>query len=490
MKITTYFFYLLAILFLGCNPQETEQTKPNILFIYLDDLGYGDVGCYNPESKIPTPNIDRLAQEGIRLTNAHSPAAICGPSRYGLITGHYPWRRGIDGTGNGEKFRDTFIEPGRLTIASMLKELGYNTAQMGKWGVRHNYSDAVKEGKEPGHKDAYDFPNKRLLGSQLFGFDYSWCMTHLFPLPGKKTIGEYSKHQFENGLPVDPTLEFADPYDWLPQSANKVVEYIETYAGEKDNTKFGIDSNNPFFIYWDPPSPHTPIVPNKEFLGKSEAGEYGDFVVEIDHYVGKMLDALDRFDLAKNTIVIFSSDNGPELWAYNRIQEYRHYSMGKLRGVKRDMYEGGTRVPFIVRWPDKIEKGIKTNEPVCLTDMVASFADLFDYKLPDNAGEDSYSIVPVLFGENFEKPVRGPIVYHTIDGRFAIRKNNMVFIDAPSGSQSPEPQWFRDEEGVVSHNQEVELFDLGKDPQQLKNIVQENPSIVKDMKTNLDKILD
>ena len=202
-----------------------------------------------------------------------------------------------------------------------------------------------------------------------------------------------------------------------------------------------------------------------------------------------MLDALDRFHLAKNTIVIFSSDNGPELWAYNRIQEYRHYSMGKLRGVKRDMYEGGTRVPFIVRWPDKIEKGIKTNEPICLTDMVASFADLFDYKLPDNAGEDSYSILPVLFNEKFEKPLRGPIVYHTIDGRFAIRKNNMVFIDAQSGSQSAEPQWFRDERGVVPHNQEVELFDLEKDPQQLKNIAKENPAIVEDMKTSLDKTL-
>lgn len=488
MKITTYIFFLVSILLFGCNPEETKQTKPNILFLYVDDLGYGDFESYNPQSKIPTPNIDRLAEEGISFTNAHTPAAICGPSRYGLITGRYPWRRGVEGTGNGEKFRDTFIESGRLTIASMLKDMGYNTAQMGKWGLRHNYSDAVKEGKEPGHRDSYDFPNKHLLGSQLFGFDYSWCMTHLFPAPGTKEIG-HSKHTLENGLPVNPTLKVDDPYDWLPQSANKVVEYIETYAGKKDNPEFGIDSNNPFFIYWDPPSPHTPIVPNEEFLGKTGAGEYGDFVFEIDHYIGKMLDALDRLDLAENTIVIFSSDNGPEIYAYPRIQEYRHYSMGKLRGVKRDMYEGGTRVPFIVRWPDKIEKGIKTNEPICLTDMMASFADLFDYKLPDNAGEDSYSIQPVLFNEKLEKPLRGPIVYHTIDGRFAIRKNNMVFIDAPSGSQSQEPTWFRDERGVVSHNQDVELFDLAKDPQQLKNIAKKNPSIAKDMKISLDKML-
>ena len=486
MKTLNYIFTLLLILFLGCTTQETKQMDPNILFIYLDDLGYGDLGCYNPESKIPTPNIDKLAQEGISFTNAHTTAAICGLSRYGLMTGRYPWRRGVGGTGNGEKFRDIFIESNRLTIASLLKKQGYNTAQLGKWGLRHNYSDAVKEGMEPGYRDSYDFPNKRLLGSQLVGFDYSWCMTHLFPAPGTSTIGN-SKHQLENGLPIDTTLKVDDPYQWLPQSASKVVEYLECYAGKKDNPKFGIDSNNPFFIYWDPPSPHEPIVPNKEFLGKSGAGDYGDFVVEIDHYVGIMLNALDLLDLDENTIVIFSSDNGPENYAYPRIQEYQHYSMGKFRGLKRDSYEGGTRVPFIVRWPNKIKENTTTDEPICLVDIMASFADMFDYELPDNAGEDSYSILPVLFGEEFEKPARGPIVYHTPDGRFAIRKNNMVYINARSGG-SREPQWFRDERGVISHNQEVELFDMTKDPPQLKNIAKENSSIVKDMKTTLDKI--
>ena len=203
-----------------------------------------------------------------------------------------------------------------------------------------------------------------------------------------------------------------------------------------------------------------------------------------------MLDALDRFGLAENTIVIFSSDNGPERTAYNRIREYDHYSMGNLRGLKRDLYEGGTNVPFIVRWPNKIKKGTSTDEPVCLTDMMASFADLFEYKLPDNAGEDSYSIMPVLLGEKFEKPLRAPIIHHTTDSRFAIRKNNMLYIDAQSGAQSAEPQWFREERGVVSHNQEVELFDMTKDPQQLNNIANENLPTVKDMKASLEKILD
>lgn len=488
MKKITLFSLALTLL-LGCAQQDEKLQQPNILLIYLDDLGYGDLGSYNPQSKIQTPNMDRLAQEGIRFENAYTPAPICGPSRYGLLTGRYPWRRGPEGTRNGDKFRDVFIEPGRLTLASVLKKQGYNTAQIGKWGLRHNYSDAVKEGKEPGHTDSYDFPNKRLLGAQLFGFDYSWCMTHLFPAPGTKKITPYSKHQFENGLPVDTTLKLSDPHDWLPQSSGKVVEYLEAYMGKTNNPKFAIDSNKPFFIYWDPPSPHEPIVPNEEFLGKSGAGAYGDFVVEIDHYVGKILDALDQLSLSENTIVLLSSDNGPEKIAYERIEEYQHYSMGELRGLKRDIYEGGTKVPFIVRWPNKIKKNTTTEEPVCLVDIMASFSDLVDYELPGSGGEDGYSILTLLVDEKHETPVRGPIVYHTPDERFAIRQNNMLYIDARSGSGSREPQWFRDEKGVVPHNQEVELFDLEKDPQQLKNIAKENQAIVEEMKVMLDKTL-
>lgn len=493
MRFSVYIIFVL--LFIGCNskkpkhPEQPEHSKPNVLLIYLDDLGYGDVGIYNEESKIKTPNMDRLAKEGMRFTQAHTPAAICGPSRYGLITGRYPWRRGKEGMGNGEKFRDIFIEQNRMTMASMLRDHGYNTAQVGKWGLRHNYSEAVKQGKEPGRIDSYDFPNKRLLGSQLVGFDYSWCMTHLFPAEGATQIG-HSKNQLENGLPVDSTLKLDDPHQWLPGSANKIVEYLEVFKGAKENPKLSIDSNKPFFLYWDPPSPHLPIVPNKEFIGASEAGLYGDFVMEIDHYVGSILDALDRLNLAENTVVIFSSDNGPELYAYERIQEYQHYSMGNLRGVKRDLYEGGTNVPLIVRWTNKVKKESITTEPVNLTDIVATLADIIGYQVPHNSAEDSQSLLPILLGQKFEKPIRKPIVYHTIDGRFAIRKGTMVYIDAPSGDQSGEPQWFKNEAGVFSHEQEVELFDLSKDPKQLYNIADVNSSIVIDMKFNLDSILE
>lgn len=482
-------FVLLVTAALSVPFAHAKPNQPNILFIYLDDLGYGDVTCYNPDSKIHTPHMDRLAKEGIVFTDAHTPAAICGPSRYGLMTGRYPWRRGKDGTGNGPKFRDLFIEKNRITLASLLKKNGYHCAQIGKWGIRHNYSDAVKPGKEPGHKDSYDFPNKRLLGAQAAGFDYSWCMTHLFPAPGTKEIG-HSKHLLENGLPVDPTLKISDPYRWLPDSAMKVVEYLEAYAGKKDNLKFGINRQSPFFIYWDPPSPHTPIVPNKEFQGKSGAGDYGDFVLEIDYYVGAILDALDSLQLTDHTLVIFSSDNGPETFAYERIQKHQHYSMGSLRGVKRDAWEGGHRVPLLVRWPGVVQPGRSCDALVSLTDWLATFADMSGLKLAEDAGEDSVSIMPLLKGSN--EPVRQSVIHHSASGKFAIRHQDWLFIDYKTGDgnrgKRKEPDWLRKERGVLSHRSSAELFNLKEDAQQTRNLYDQHPEKARELEKLLEKL--
>lgn len=483
-------FLLIIAISSGCNVSSEPDVseKPNILLIYLDDMGYGDPQCFNSESKIPTPNIDLLANQGVSFTNAHTPAPVCGPSRYGLMTGCYPWRRGKGGFGNGAKFRDVFIEEGRSTIATLLKQQGYNTAQIGKWGLRHNYSKAVKPGMKPGIRGAYDFPNKPLLGSQLFGFDYSYCLTFLFPASGTSIISD-SKHQFENGLPVDSTLTEKDPYQWLPESAMKVHEYIETYAGKKENPNFGLDRNKPFFIYWDPPSPHEPIVPNKEFIGKSGAGKYGDFVYEIDHYIGMMLKALDETDLAKNTIVIFSSDNGPESTAYNRVNEYNHYSMGNWRGAKRDSWEGGNRVPFIVRWPGQINPNTSNESPICMTDLFATFSELLGEELPDNQCEDSFSFLSLLSKKKSDKVERAPIVYHSTKGNMGIRDGDWVLLETPNGIEAREPEWFRIKRGVIEHSEKVELFNLKEDPQQLKNLSLQYPEKVNYLKTELNDII-
>jgi arylsulfatase A len=490
LKTLRLLFLFVAAIFGSCTDNSENELKkqPNVLLIYLDDMGYGDPQCFNPESKIPTPNIDKLAIEGMRFTNVHTPAPICGPSRYGLLTGCYPWRRGKDGFGNGPKFRDTFIEEGRSTLASLFKQKGYNTAQIGKWGLRQNYSSAVKPGMEPGNKDAYDFPNKPLLGSQLFGFDYSYCLTFLFPTPGTKIISD-SKHQFENGLPVDPSLTEKDPYQWLPESALKVCEYIDTYAGKKENPNFGLDRDKPFFIYWDPPSPHEPIVPNKEFIGKSGAGKYGDFVYEIDHYIGMMLKALDNSGLDQNTIVIFSSDNGPESTAYKRVNEYDHSSMGIWRGAKRDSWEGGNRVPFVVRWPGQIHSNTTDESLLCLTDLYATFSELLGEDLSENQAEDSFSFLSLLSKKDADKTKRAPVVYHTPKGNMGIRDGDWVLLETPNGNDSREPEWFRTKRGVVEHSEKIELFNLKEDPQQLKNLTLEYPEKTNELKTKLNHII-
>lgn len=477
---------LLVLIQLGCTVpgQNRGHEKPNILLIYCDDLGYGDPGCYNPGSRIPTPNIDRLAGEGILFTDAHSPAAICGPSRYGLLTGRYSWRK-VDGASNGPAFGDLRIENGRLTLASILKSQGYNTAQMGKWGLRHNYGDALKEGLQIAEeltKESFDFPEKRLLGANLCGFEYAWSLPHL-------SSHKNTKYAFENGLPLDPELKEYDAHRWLPDGTRKAVDYLEVYAGKKEYEPFHIDRSKPFFLYWDPHVPHLPVVPNIPYLGGSSAGDYGDFVFELDHCIGEILKALERNGLKENTLVIFSSDNGPEQTAYDRIIEYRHYSMGEWRGVKRDNWEGGTRVPLIIRWPGKISPGSVNETPICLTDLMATFAGILGVELPAGQGEDSYSVLPLLTGGNPAEFARAPVIYHTFEREMAIREGPWVLIDAPTGMQSKEPVWFRNERGVQEHSEPVELFHLVKDPRQLENLAAEYPEKVAAMKKQLEGMI-
>lgn len=479
------------------NPKTNQSADhnavlPNILFLYMDDMGIGDPECYNPESLIPTPNINRLASQGVMFTDSHTPAPVCGPSRYGLITGRYPWRRGEYGFGNGKTYQGLMIEEGRQTIASILQSKGYNTAQMGKWGLKNNYDDAVKQGREPGSIDAYDFPNKRLLGANLAGFDYAYTQTHIYEKEGFDSLQGMApvsdcKMPFINGLPVNKDLEPENPYNWIPNSANKVIEYIEVYGGKKENPEYGLNRSKPFFIYWDPPGPHAPYTPLPEFEGKSKVGRYGDFVYEIDHYIGKMLDALDELGLAENTIVIFSSDNGPDKYSYGRIEEFNHYGMDSWRGLKTDLWEGGNRTPFIVRWPGQIKPNTVNKHQICLTDMMATFSELVGHELAEDEGEDSFSILTLLkTGEPTEK--RPPILYNTPRRKLGIRKDEWVFLDAPSGGMN-EPDWFQEERGIEKHDQKVELFNLKTDPGQTKNLALKYPEKVDELKQELDKMV-
>ncbi len=485
---------LCSILLIGgsCESKE-QQEKPNVLIIYCDDLGYGDIGVYNANSKIPTPYIDKLASEGLSFSDTHAPAAICGPSRYGILTGRYSWRK-PDGLGNGKSYEDCRIEKERVTIAMMFQKMGYNTAQIGKWGLRHNYSDILKHPSiliDSITLDDLDF-SKPLDAVNQRGFDYAFTITMLAGRREGK-MHNNDKWYFENGFPY-PREITPDPvnFDWsgcFPTITQKVIDYINTFAGKLERTEFRIDREKPFFIYFDPHVPHDPIVPNEEFLGKSNAGKYGDFIYEIDYRVGMILKALEENGLDNNTVVIFTSDNGAEAHSYTRIKEYRHYSNGNLRGAKRDAWEAGTRVPFIMKWPGKTPKGKWSNSPICLTDFFATFADHFNYKLDERTAEDSFSFLQIISksGMKIERPA---IIYHTPKGVMAIRDKEWVFIDAPTGMHTREPEWFREERGVIPHNMPVELFNLSVDPLQLNNIAEKNPEIVNELKTKLNIMLE
>ncbi len=471
------------------------KQPPNILFIYLDDLGYGDVSCLNPQSKISTPNIDRLAKEGMSFTDAHTPAPICGPSRYGLLTGQYPWRSGAGGVDNGQTFDELRIKPDRSTIAKMLRNHGYNTAQMGKWGLRENYSAARREGVETMvDKTSFDFIHNRLLGANLCGFDYTWSLPHL-------SAEKNDKYVFENGRPTgvnySPDLEkhgkANSPFqpirkyeDVLPDNTGAVIDYLNVYSGFKDRPELKLDRQKPFFVYWDPPSPHEPIVPNREFIGKTEAGKYGDFVFEIDHCIGRVLEVLKKNGLEENTIIVVSSDNGPENLAYERIKTYKHYSMGALRGLKRDSWEGGTRVPFIVKWSGKIAPDSVCKNPIGVIDTFSTIAEITGITLGEQDAPDSISFLPLLLGQN-PKRGRPPMIYHT-SANMAIREGDWVYFEK-TGMGSVEPGWFREERCVKSFVKEgPELFNLKTDPQQLINLASELPERVNALKAELDRV--
>ena len=460
--------------------------KPNIVFILTDDLGYADLGCQNPDSKIPTPNLDRLASQGARFTDAHAPHAVCTPTRYSVLTGRFCWRTHLKkGVLQGNS--PPLIEDGRLTVGQMLQSQGYATACVGKWHLGASFH--LKDENEKVSVQNIDWDKPFTNGPIQQGFDYHYG------------IGKPGWTFMENDRVLEaPTEEFdlghIGPYliggnnirgykgpsyqheQMLPNFTKKATEFIDRSASE----------NKPFFLYYTPIAPHKPIVPNKEFIGKSQAGVYGDFVCELDHRVGEILDALDRNGVADNTLVIFTSDNGPENIAYDRIQEYQHYSMGELRGLKRDAWEGGHRVPFLARWPGKIAPNTINDEVICLVDFMATVAEILDYDLPNDAAEDSLNILPVLLGENHESPYREATVHYSSKGTHAIRKGDWVFIDAESGDNNSEPDWFREERGAQPHDHPGELYNLAEDLSQRHNQYGEHPpDIVDQLKSILER---
>lgn len=477
----------------GAESSPTVSPRPNIVVILADDLGYGDPGCYNPDSKIPTPSLDRLAGQGIRFSDAHAAAAVCTPSRYGLLTGQYPWRTRPGGSAIAP-WAEPIIEKDRLTLPAMLEQAGYTTACIGKWHLGWEWptTDGAQPRTMPDFSSNVDFTRPIAEGPTTRGFDYYFgtCVPNYPPycfIENDRTVG----------MPSIPTDEFETPgpkiAGWsqeeiMPELTRRAVCYIESAA----------KSPQPFFLYFSMTSPHHPLVPTAEFRGKSGAGEYGDFVMQTDWSVGQVMSALDRTGLAENTLIIFTSDNGPEITrknnrgtkvvmavgAYDRVREYHHASMGPWRGIKYEAWEGGHRMPFIARWPGQIKPGAVSGELLCLTDLMATCAAITGVKIPANAGEDSYNALPALLGG---KALRDVAVLASAKAPLAVRRGDWVWID--SGKPlNPEPEWWQELRGYTAETQPEQLFNLREDPSQRVNHVADQPEKARELRALLDEM--
>ena len=484
---------LACLLFLSAEAviggEPPTRFRPNVVYILADDLGYGDVKRLNPSSKIATPTLDQFAREGVTFTDAHSGSAVCTPTRCGLLTGRYAWRssltRGVLGG-----YSPPLIEPGRLTVPAFLASQGYATTCVGKWhlGMTWPTKDGApivgdgyaSESRIDFDRPITDGPLTRGFGS-FFGISASLDMPPYAYIDGDHLTARPTARQSKVGYVREGAKDPAFRFDRV------LPDFVERAAGFiKDQAKAQPD--RPLFLYLALGAPHTPVAPSREFLGKSGAGEYGDFVEEVDAAIGRILVALDEAKLKEKTLVMVTSDNGPETPAYPRITEHQHYSMGPLRGLKRDAWEGGHRVPFFARWPGRIPAGSVSDETICHVDLMATLAGILDVPLPNNAAEDSVNIAPALFGQPRQGPLREATVHHSAAGRFAIRQGPLVFIDAPSGDDNNrEPAWLKTKRGYTPHNQPGELFDLAKDPSEKINLHATRPEDVKRLKFLLEK---
>ena len=443
---------------------------PNIIFIMADDLGYGDVNCLNTNSdKIPTPNIDRLAAKGMIFTDSHSGSAVCTPTRYGVVTGRYCWRTyKKSGVLNG--YSKLLVDTNRMTVASMLKKHGYQTACIGKWHL----------GMGSSTRSTTDFINNNLSpGPNELGFDY-W-----FGIPASLDMSPYV--YIENGQCTrpptgsdpgsssprfwrsGPIAEDFDHDDVMPKITEKTVAFINNHCKQQPD--------NPFFLYFPLSAPHTPYLPLAGNDGRSQAGIYGDFVTLCDWTVGQVVKAVEKNGQHDNTLIIVSSDNGCHE-SSAKTANYGHNSNHIYRGQKADIWDGGHRVPFITQWPGKVQADSNCGQPICHTDLMATFAEIVGYKLPDNAGEDSFSFLSYLLGTTPTVQTREAIVHHSISGGFAIRKGKWKFIDG-TGSMG----WSGSGDGLPG-----QLYDMEVDPDESSNFYESpnHQTIIQELKILLE----
>ena len=474
-----------------------EGERPNIVILYADDMGYGDLAVQNPDSKIPTPHLDRLAREGMRFTDAHSSCGVCTPSRYALLEGRYHWRK-FHGIVNS--FEPSVLDADKQTLPELLRAQGYRTAAFGKWHLGWDWQ-AIRRPEVPAREgdgksrtyppEAFDWSQPIPDGPLAHGFDtyfgddvpnfppYAWIENDRLPVAPTVdwgAVGEPAEGNWE--CRPGPAVEGWDCAAVMPTLTERAVAWIGQQRADK-----------PFFLYFPFTSPHTPIVPAAEFSGASRCGGYGNYLRQTDAAVGRVLAALERQGLAANTLVIFTSDNGPERLAYDRLRACGHSSMGGLRGLKRDLWEGGHRVPFVVRWPGVVPAGGVSPGLLSQIDIFATVAAFVGATVQPGSAEDSLDQTRLWTGQG--ESVRDTLVYNTFPGAYALRHREWVLIDAPQGG-TPAPAWFHAACGYASPAEADRaggLYNLQTDLAQRHNLLAARPDLVAELRSRLDALL-
>ncbi len=477
----------------------TGQERPNIVLILADDLGYGDLKSYNVNSKIPTPHLDALAEAGLRFTDAHSPSSVCTPTRYGILTGRYAWRTALQKSVLWP-WDPPLLEEDRLTLADMLGEQGYETACVGKWHLGWRWRDSLdnyvdtklasgqynaKKREELSYQ--IDFSKPVEDGPLSHGFDYYFgddvpnFPPYVF-IENDKTLGIPSVPKPENMF-GNPGIMIPgwDLTAVMPLITQKACQYI-TERSDKQQT--------PFFLFFSLTAPHTPIAPSGHFIGKSQAGWYGDYVHQVDWSVGQIINTLKRQGSLENTLIIFTSDNGSPHRDGNQmngtvgsVREFDHNPSGPWRGLKSDVWEGGHRVPFIIRWDGHVPANQVSNEPMIHVDLMRSIATLTGYTLPADAAEDSYNLLPAWYNQEPQQSIRPHLIHHSGQGIFAIRKDNWKLILGQSSGGFSKYK-------ASADAPPGQLYDLSQDPVEADNLYEKYPEKVKELTTSLHQLKD
>lgn len=499
MKLKLKTICWLVVILLNQTPAGAQhKTKfPNIIFILADDMGYGDMSANNPESGFTTPNIDKLSEQGMRFTDAHTTSGVCTPSRYSILTGRYPWRSRLpDGVLRG--YGRTLIDDWTPTVAAMLKTKNYRTGVVGKWhlgldwqtlpeysGLLNNPLYGILDEMNPKH---IDFSKPPVKGPASQGFDYSYVLPASLDMPpycylendrlveplssstkGSKPDTGYTGAFWREGL-MSPGFDF---FGVVPRFVEKATEFIEHSA----------TSNQPFFLYFPLPAPHTPWMPTSSYRGSTTVGEYGDYMKMVDDAVAAVTKKLEELKITDNTLLVFTSDNGP-YWRINYVQKYHHSSAGIFRGMKGDVYEAGHRVPFVVRYPGVVKPGSVSHTTITQASFMATCAELAGIQDPKFKTEDSYSILPVLKGKAAEVNGEEAIVHFSSKGMYAIRKGPWKLITKLGSGGMSNPSELKAAPGGPTG----QLFNLETDIREEHNLFLQFPEKVKELSELLEKI--